>query len=190
MKVDLSVWLLFLNHPTISARPFMDYSCHYPQELDFYTDASRKFDLGFGAYCQTSWICQVWDEFVSMVQPSIEYLELYAVTAAILLWVRRFSNMRVVIFCENESVVYMINSSSSSCRNCMVLIRMITLESLYHNMRVFAKHVKTKKNGAANALSRMQLGRFHRFRRNYSMESEKTEIPEAIWPINQIWLSN
>ena len=80
MKADLNVWLLFMQHPTVYARPFMDYTCHYPKELDFFTDASRNFQLGFGGTCQTSWMYQRWDKFVAEVQPSIEYLELYAVT--------------------------------------------------------------------------------------------------------------
>ena len=87
--------------------------------------------------------------------------------------------MRVVVFCDNFSVVHMINNSSSSCRNCMVLIRLIVLESLYQNVRVFAKHIRTKKNGAADALSRMQLKKFKYLRRAKNMDLEPTQIPPA-----------
>ena len=188
MRADLNVWLVFLQHPSAYATPFMDYTCHYPQELDFYTDASRNFSLGFGGYCQNSWTCQRWDQFTAEVKPSIEFLELYAVTVAVLLWIGRFKNRRIVIFCDYESVVHMLNNSSSSCRNCMVLIRLITLESLYQNVRIFAKHVGTKFNGAADALSRMQLSRFRYLRRKKSMDCSPEPIPGAIWPIEKIWL--
>ena len=42
----------------------------------------------------------------------------------------------------------------------MVLIRMIILESLVCNTKIFARHVRTKDNGKADALSRGQWNRF------------------------------
>ena len=54
----------------------------------------------------------------------------------------------------------MINNSSAKCKNCMVLIRMIVLEGLVCNTRVFAKYVRSKDNDKADALSRLQWTRF------------------------------
>ena len=78
-------------------------------EIEFYTDATRNFSLGFGGYCGNSWMISSWSDFTASVNPSIEYLELYAVAAAVLVWIRRFQNRRVIIFCDNISVVYMLN---------------------------------------------------------------------------------
>ena len=47
----------------------------------------------------------------------------------------------------------MVNNSTSSCKNCMVLLRHIILESLVQNVRVYAKFVKSVENGKADALS-------------------------------------
>ena len=126
-------------------------------------DTSRNFALGLGGYCNTDWMSQKWDRsFMESAQPSIEYLELYAVTAGVLAWIHRFSNKRVVIFTDNKSVKYMINHNTSGCKNCMVLIRILVLESMIHNIRIYTKHVRSKLNAIADALSRMQWSHFAR----------------------------
>ena len=67
----------------------------------------------------------------------------------------------------------------------MVLIRIITLHSLLHNVRVYAKHMRSKDNGVADPLSRIQ---FHRFRSLAPhMNNFPLDIPSEIWPIDKIW---
>ena len=68
----------------------------------------------------------------------------------------------------------------------MVLIRLITAESIYRNVRVFAKHVGTKDNGKADALSRLDFDRFWRLARG-QMNQKPSDIPKDIWPMNKIW---
>ena len=48
--------------------------------------------------------------FVDLHDPSIEFLELYAVTVAVVTWIYRFRNRRIVLFCDNQAAVAMINS--------------------------------------------------------------------------------
>ena len=83
-------------------------------------------------------------------------MELFAVLVGVLNWLKLFKNMKIILFCDNEAVVNMINNSSSKCKNCMVLIRMLVLEGLVCNTRVFARYVKSKDNDKADALSRLQ----------------------------------
>ena len=118
----------------------------------------------------------------------IEFLELYAVTVGVLNWLHRWRNSRIVLFCDNESVVEMINSTSSRCRNCMVLLRIIVLEGLICNTRIFAKHVRTRLNSKADALSRLDFKRFWTLAGS-TMDAIPTRIPQCIWPIDKIWLS-
>ena len=143
MREDLVMWQTFIAHPSIFCRPFLDFSRVLEAEsIRFYMDASGNYSLGMGGICEQSWFCKMWDtKFVSMVKPSIEYLELFAVIAGILFWIKRFQNCRIVLYCDNISVVYMLNKSTSSCMNCMALIRLITLECLLQNMRIYAKYV-------------------------------------------------
>ena len=115
--LDLSMWLQFLRHPACYSRAFTDIT-NSAMEVEFYSDASKNPGLGMGAYCQKSWMVQQWDrEFLLLKDPSIDYLELYALTAAVLAWLRRFKNQCICILCDNQSVVAMVNNTSSSCKN-------------------------------------------------------------------------
>ena len=187
-RLDLLVWKEFLAHPDSYYRPFFEVIALNAQQIDMYSDASGNFSLGFGAHCGPEWTFGQWDKsFCETYKPSIEYLELFGVSVAVLNWIKLFSNKRIILFCDNEAVVHMINSSSSSCKNCMVLIRIITAESLIRNVRVFAKHVRTKANGKADALSRLDFKRFWNLCDSTCMNKEPTQIPGEIWPMSKIW---
>ena len=68
----------------------------------------------------------------------------------------------------------------------MVLIRLLTLEGMRRNVRIYAKYVNTKDNGLADTLSR---GNFARFRRlGPHMEKLNTQPPGELWPIHNVWL--
>ena len=103
--------------------------------------------------------------------------------------VEDLQNRKIVLFCDNIAVVHMINNSTSNCRNCMILVRIIVLESLVCNSRVFARYVKSKDNGKADALSRLQFDRFKQLSGG-SMNEKPSELPSSIWPINKIWLND
>ena len=154
-----------------------------------YSDASGSYTRGgFGALCEEAWMSGVWNyDFVQRVKPSIEYLELYALTAGVLQWIHRFRNMRIYLFCNKKSVRDMVNSSSARCRNCMVLIRLITLKSLMHNVRIKVKYVESHKNVLTDALSRGQWQRLWDKAPEYTNE-EPDCVPEAIWPMEKIWI--
>ena len=187
-KQDLKTWKFFLSRPDAFYREFLIPQIHTATELDMYSDASRNFKLGFGAYCGPEWTVGQWDEqFCIAKQPSIEYLDLFGVTVVVLNWLKLFKNMRIVLFCDNEAVMSMINNSSSKCKNCMVLVRMIVLESLVYNTRVFARYVKSKDNEKADAISRLQWSRFWKIAGN-SVNRHPTAVPECMWPMQKIWL--
>ena len=126
------------------------------------------------------------EEFMELAQPSIEYLELFGVTAAVLRWIKNYENQRIFLFCDNISVVHMINNSSSKCKNCTILIRLITLTSLIWNVRVYAKYIPSKENGPSDALSRLQFKRFWKL--CPTAEHQPVDIPSDIWPISKVWL--
>ena len=70
----------------------------------------------------------------------------------------------------------------------MVLVRLITLQCLIHNVRVYAKYVRSQDNEISDALSRNQMDRFGRLIANMDIEAKATPIPEQIWSIAKIWL--
>ena len=194
MKMDLELWKVFLDHPSVYARSFLDLNNILTSEdVDFYTDASANPNLGCGGISGTNWYILQWNEkFINKHKPSINYLELYALTVAIYLWVGKFKNKRIHIFCDNMSVVQMVNKSSSKCKNCMVLIRLIVLKSITNNVKISVKHVAGKSNIFADWLSRLEYKKFRQHSRSISrkFDSKPMEIPQDLWPMEKLWLLN
>ena len=188
MKADLEMWLKFLEEPSIYCRPFMDFSEELSADkLDFFTDTSGK--IGLGGINESEYFHARWDEtFLMKCKPSIEYLELAAVTAGVLLWVKKYQNRRICIFVDNESVKYMINDSTTSCKNYMVLICLIVLECMAWNVRLFAEHVSSSNNNFADALSRGDLPRFWADAKKAEKQFDKfpLPIPSTMWPIQKL----
>ena len=140
MRKDCAVWLDFLANPTAVCRPFIDFENTLQADvIDFYTDASGLENLGMGCVFGDRWMVGVWDkQFMRANKPSTEFLELLTFTAAISKWACLLEGRRVVVFCDNMSVVEMVNHSTSSCSHCMNLVRLITLISLENHVRFFA----------------------------------------------------
>ena len=69
------------------------------------------------------------------------------------------------------------------------------LQSLISNTRVFAQHVKTDKNGMADALSRLQFNRFESLCRKkwekegVVMDYNPTNIPDCLLQMEKLWLN-
>ena len=192
-KNDCRVWLEFLDQNSdlskIVNRPMIDILTPEltSQEIVFYSDASAAKTLGFGCIFGSKWIMDMWGDFITKYEPSIEYLELFALTAGLYTWQEEIRDCRITVFCDNQATVCMINNLASTCKNCMVLIRMITLNGLQFNRRVRAKFVPTKQNGLADALLRGQMARFRRLGPHMSEKADK--IPEIIWPVEKLWLN-
>ena len=93
------------------------------------------------------WFYGQWEPgFIKKEEPSIVYLELYAVCVGVVLWAQHFENKRIQMNCDNQSVVTMVNQSTSNCKRCMYLIRMLVLTSMRYNCWVFVKYLKSKDN--------------------------------------------
>ena len=190
MKADLRTWLEFLQDPLSSARPFFHFNTQLlSTDIDFYTDASTSH--GCGGICGEDWFIFDWDQHdlvFKHVKPSINYLELYAVVVGVVNWIHRFRNRKVTIHCDNQSVIAMINQTSSSNRNCMILIRIFVLYCLKNNVLVTARYIKSADNTFSDMLSRHQYQQFWRLARktgkNFNRKS--TPVPELLLPIGKL----
>ena len=126
-------------------------------------------------------------DFLEKETPSINYLELFAVTAAVMTWIHRFANRRICLFCDNDGVVKIINKHSSRHKNSMVLVRLITFQEMKYNVRIKAKYVESAKNTLSDALSRGQTKRFWK-NAHEGMNKNRTLVPSEIWPVSKIWI--
>ena len=188
-KWDCKVWLEFLQSDLKTAvnRPMIDCSEKLQaHDIGFYSDASASSILGFGSILKDQWIFGKWGEqFIKDEESSIEFLEIFALCAGILTWQKQLMNCRIVVHCDNQAVVSMINNITSSCPNCMYLIRLLTLDGLKHNRRVFATYISSKDNFLSDALSRMQFDRFRKL--GPVMRQYPDKIHSSIWPIRKVW---
>ena len=190
-KFDCEVWKMFLLHYEDKAlcRPMINI-CEFTvtaKELFFYSDASGNCELGFGAVFQDRWLFGRWETgYVAVNNPNIENLELFALVTAVTTWGESLQNIRMVLFCDNEAVVSMINTQTSSCCNCIFLLRVLILNNLIHNRRIFARHVKSEDNYLSDALSRLQFERFWRFAPK-QMQKYPTPVTPLLWPALRIW---
>ena len=189
-REDCKVWLFFLDNLHIVQRPMIDFDDESSTLLNMYSDASLNERLGFGCWFGKFWIFGRWEHnFVRENKPSIAYLELYALCIGIFTWQNQLQNCRITIYCDNKSARDMINSTVSNCKNCMRLLRMLTLNNLIHNRRVFAKYVKTNENTCADALSRLQFGRFFKnVPKNIDINKNPDPLPQDLWPLSKIWI--
>ena len=91
--------------------------------------------------------------------------------------------MQLLVLCDNELVVYVINKMTSSEVGLMSLIRKLTVSLMQLNIVIRAKHVPGKSNVSADMLSRFQdtpqiLGK-------YGLDSVPSVIPQDLlpWPL-------
>ena len=190
VRMDLELWLTFLNNSGIYARSFADFTNAIPAtELDLFTDASANKNYGCGGVFQTEWYIIQWDPaFIVKNQPSINYLELYAVAVAVVSWAHHFKNQKIALFCDNMSVVSMINNTTSMCKNCMILLRIIVLHGMLHNVTITAKHVAGVQNKFADALSRQKMNVFKQLS-NGKHKASPIAIPDLLWPMEKVWMN-
>ena len=120
LSLDCATWILLFKNDEGLTRPFIDFKKNTwtAQELLFYSDASRAEKLGFGAIFNKYWTYSMWEDgYTQKYQPSMEYLELYAMTVTAYLWLHMLCNKRIIIYCDNASVISMINRTGSSSKN-------------------------------------------------------------------------
>ena len=72
------------------------------------------------------------------------------------IWFPHFSGKQVQFWCDNESVVAIINSGHSKAPRIMDLLRFLVLVSMKHNFFVRVRHVPGVSNEIADALSHFQ----------------------------------
>ena len=190
-KLDCAIWTQFLsgNLDQVVNRPMLDLSEKWETtatEIRFYSDASAGLELGFGCILETRWIYGKWGkEFMEKCEPSIEFLELFGLCAGIFTWEEELANQRLIIFCDNQAVIAMVNNMTSGCRHCMHLLRLLTLNGMKYNRRLYVKYVSSKNNFLADSLSRLEFDRFRRLGPEMNQYPEK--INESLWPVTKVW---
>ena len=167
-KEDCKAWITFLTEmmEMTVCRPFIDIENSLnAKELGFFTDALKNFELGFGCLFNDNWCYKQWEQgFIQAHEKLIymEFLELYALCVGVFTWIDQLTviNKWIIVFCDNLSVVNMINHTTSGSKFCMTLIWKFILKSFKYNLRIFAHHIKGKHNVLSDSLSRLKVNKF------------------------------
>ena len=115
-----------------------------------YTDAAST--VGFGGFFNGKWFQGRWPPHLLINKTkgiSIEWQELFPIVIACALWYRHFSGKRLQFWCDNQSVVAIINLGHSKAPRVMDLVRFLVLISIEHNFLVRAHHVPVAHNEIA-----------------------------------------
>ena len=156
---DLAMWETFLTDWN-GSNFFLPSSWTTSVSLSLHTDASGS--IGFGGIFGSHWFQGTWQPHQQLGSPgiSIAWQEMYALVVACHLWASAFSNKRILLFCDNQSVVNIVNSKRSHIPRVMDLVRHLTLLTLKFNFYVRVQHIEGKRNEIADSLSRFQMARF------------------------------
>lgn len=129
--------------------------------LKFFTDAAPS--VGFGGFFNNQWFAGEWPkelkEFPSQCM-SIAVLELYPIIVACILWGHLWSRKNIVVFCDNEATVNIINKGRSAIPFINKFVRRLTWSCVMGNFTLRAAHIPGLENKIADRLSRFKFQEF------------------------------
>lgn len=194
MKLDLGMWKGFLKQEGNLVRPFVDFAKGDTfMNIPMTSDAAKAPHVGFAAclhdertntlfYCFDQWE----PGFIQNYDPSVQFLELFALTVGIVLFSAKLKNSRVRILCDNQAVIHMVNETTSLCKHCMILIRLLVLAALENNVVYEVDYIESKHNRWSDLLSRMKWNRF-REESGESVNLVRVLVPEHMLPVAKFY---
>ena len=176
-RLDLSAWAMFLeNYNGVSL--IINDQWLASEKLELFTDASG---IGFAGTLIGQWFQGYWPP--SWQDFNIAIKELFPIVVALILWSNILKDKHLLILCDNEAVVYVINSQTSKEKHLMSLIRTMTVSLMRNNVILRAKHVPGKQNIIADTLSRFQDT--PELRMQFGLNHLQSVIPQHLmpWPL-------
>ncbi|XP_020615930.1 uncharacterized protein LOC110053948 [Orbicella faveolata] len=159
-RKDIKMWVDFLEHWN-GVSIFLDSRVSKPPDLQLFTDASGS--IGYGGFLDGLWFQGHWLPEHTLNKKrgiSIEWQELFSINLACVLWGPTWLGKRILMWCDSQSVIAIINSKHSESLQVMDLVHSITLHTLINNFTISATHIPGLDNAIADSLSLFQLDRF------------------------------
>jgi hypothetical protein len=152
-RKDIEAWRLFLTD--FNGRVMcLPNSWISSDTLRLHSDACLA---SAAAVCGAEWFAVTFPESWSTRHIAIK--ELLPIVLAIQVWGPRLTNQRILFYCDNMSVVYVINGQTSKDSHLMNLLRKLVVLCLKYNIDLRAKHIPGKHNVVSDCLSRLQFER-------------------------------
>ena len=173
-RADIIWWCNFL--PFWNGVEFIQPPPVTSHTLRLFSDASQ---LGFGAVYHSHWFSVPWPS--SFHCHHINYLELFAVVAAVFTWGHEWANQQILFFSDNMCITNIWRSGSCRDKDMMRLIRSLFLFTAKSNINILMKHIPGTSNILADHLSRLQVAEFHH---RFQAADHLATIPSSkIWHI-------
>ena len=171
-RADVQWWIDFL--PGWNGVDLIQSEPATSNALKLFTDASGQ---GVGAVFDSEWFSAPWPP--SFKELHINFQELFAIVAAVFTWGHRWKDCQILFFTDNQAITHVWRSGTSSNQQIMKLVRHLFLFCAKQNTNVLMQHIPGHSNAAADALSRLQVDKFHRI---YTKASRSpTQIDPVVW---------
>ena len=110
--------------------------------------------LGLGIYFRGQWCAGIWpkERQTSSLTRDLTFLEFFPILGALWLWSNECANSVFRFWCDNLTVVHIINTLSSRSKKVMRLVRTFVLRILQFNIIVHTQHIPS----IADTLSHQQ----------------------------------
>ncbi len=161
-KADMAMWKTLCDSWN-GISLFIEDTFTSAEQMDLFTDASGT--IGYGGYYRGSWFFGSWNELEPALDASalsIAFKELYAIIVAAIIWGKHWQRKRIVFFCDNQAVVDIISKGRSHCTNIMKLMRRLVIVAAHCSFNYSARHIPSKSNSIADALSRFNFDLFQK----------------------------
>lgn len=131
--------------------------------LHAWTDACER---GMGFYHDGMFAFREWERHELNLarraqRVSMPYLEMRALTIAVVTFAARWRNKRVLIHTDNMTNVLIFQSGSAKHPAMQRLMRIVAHTTLAYNIHLRVEHIATEQNVLADPLSRIELDRFY-----------------------------
>ena len=163
-RSDIPWWDTFLelwNGVSIIPPSNRDLPTHH-----VFTDAAGKFSCG--AVWDRLWLHNGWQ--IDLQLKAIATLKLLPITLAAMVWGRQWSGSLVVVHCDNQAVVTIVNSGYSKDRDIMHMIYCLFFIRAYWDFQLLAEHIPGEHNKAAEAISRENFPLLFRCRQMHPLK--------------------
>ena len=173
-RADIDWWVRFF--PSWNGVCLIQDELTAASDITLFTDASR---IGCGAVYGTHWFSLALPESYSTFHISV--LELFAIVVAVFTWGDQWQNKQILFHTDNESIVHVWQSGTSSNRNIMTLVRQLFFFCAQRNINILMQHLPGSTNILADPLSRLQVDVFRR--RFPEADVHPAQVPAEIWNI-------
>ena len=181
-RQDMAVWLRFLSEWNGVAL-FLEKGVTKAADYTLYTDAAAT--IGYGGFFQNKWFQAIWPPELALKdnkQRSKAFLELYPIVVASMLWGSEWEVKKIMLYCDNEATVHIINKGRSQSQPIMKLMWHLTWRAAKCNFIITAKHIPGVHNDIADALCLFQISRFRHLATGAELSPCPCPIPaEVMW---------